>query len=414
MADTAKSPYTVYRARWTVLAVYSLITLVLQLQWLTFAPIAREAQAVYGVGPFDIDLLSLIFMLVFVVVGLPASWLIDKRGIRVGVGLGAVLTGAFGLLKGVGAASYATVVVAQVGLAVAQPLVINAVTKVAAQWFPIGERATAVGIATLAQFLGIIVAMVVTPELVDRGGAVPDLGPMLVVYGVISAGAAVLVLLLLRERPPTAPGPEKEEEHLVTWRGMRRIFAQRDMRLIIALFFIGLGVFNAVSTCIDQLCGPKGLDADETGLVGGVMLIAGVVGAAILPALSDKRRKRRPFLVLAMALATPAIAALTLADAFLPLVVASAVLGVFLLGAGAPVGFQYAAEVSYPVAESLSQGVILLAGQVSGILFIVGVNVLGVTPMMWLFVGLMAVALAIAVALRESPRILVAGRDDAG
>ena len=115
-----------------------------------------------------------------------------------------------------------------------------------------------------------------------------------------------------------------------------------------------------------------------------------------------------------MALATPAIAALTLADAFLPLVVASAVLGVFLLGAGAPVGFQYAAEVSYPVAESLSQGVILLAGQVSGVLFIVGVNVLGVTPMMWLFVGLMAVALAIAVALRESPRILVAGRDDAG
>lgn len=408
MNETAPT-WTVYRARWLMLALYSLITLVLQLQWLTFAPIAREAQAVYEVGPFAIDLLSLIFMLVFVVVGLPASWLIDRFGIRVGVGLGAVLTGAFGLLKGVGAASYATVVVAQVGLAVAQPLVINAVTKVAAQWFPIGERATAVGIATLAQFLGIIVAMVVTPELVDHTGATPDLGPMLVAYGVVSAAVSVLVLALLREHPPTPPGPERTEEHLVTWRGMRRIFAQRDMRLVIALFFIGLGVFNAVSTCIDQLCGPKGLDADETGLVGGVMLIAGVVGAAILPAISDKLRKRRPFLILAMALATPAIAALTLAEAFLPLVVASAVLGVFLLGAGAPIGFQYAAEVSYPVAESLSQGVILLAGQISGILFIVGVNVLGITPMMWLFVALMAVALGLAGALRESPRILLPG-----
>jgi len=407
---SAAPTFTVYRARWGVLAVYSLVSLVLQLQWLTFAPIAREAAAAYGVTPFEIDLLSLIFMGVFVVMCVPASYLIDRFGIRFGVGLGSVLIGVFGLVKGLGADSYVVVATAQIGLAVAQPLVLNAVTKVAAQWFPIQERATAVGIATLAQFIGIIVVMLVTPALVDRAAPDSGLPGILVIYGVISAVAAALSLLILRERPPTPPHPPsaQPEARLMTLDGIRHMLKQRDMRLIMGLYFIGLGIFNALSTCIDQLCAGSGLDADETGLVGGVMFITGIIGAAIMPPLSDRRRQRKPFLVLAMAVMTPALLGLTLASSFLPLVIASAVLGFFLLGAGAPIGFQYAAEVSYPVAESISQGAILLVGQLSGIGFIVGINLVGIGPFMWVFVGLGAVATVIAVSLRESPRITAA------
>ena len=409
MAQARADQPTLYGYRWVVLLVYSLITLVLQLQWLTFAPIARQAQAAYGATPFQIDLLSLIFMLVFVVMCLPASHIIDKYGIRVGVGVGAALTGIFGVLKGVGAESYALVVTAQVGLAVAQPLVINAVTKVAAHWFPIHERATAVGLATLAQFLGIIIVMILTPMLVttDSAGHV-DLQGMLLVYAILSAVAAVLLITLLRERPPTPPGVESGDERLLSWRAIGHMLKQRNMLLITALFFIGLGVFNALSTCIDQLCAVKGLGEDETGMVGGVMLIGGVVGAAILPVLSDRLRKRRPFLILAMLLTTPALVGLTLAVGYVPLLIAATVLGLFLLGGGAPVGFQYAAEVSYPAAESVSQGVILLVGQISGILFIVAINALGIMPMMWVFAGLGAVTVVIALALSESPRILTA------
>ena len=397
-----------YRARWAVLFAYSLVTLTLQLEWLTFAPVASEARAVYGVGAFEIDLLSLIFMAVFILTCIPASWVIDRFGLRVGVGLGAALTGIFGLVKGLGAESYATVAAAQVGLAVAQPLVINAVTKLAASWFPIEERATAVGLATLAQFIGIIVAMVLTPGLVDRTSTGWDLQGMLLTYGVAAAVAAALGLALIREKPPTPPGTEVAAERLLTWSGIRHMFRQRDMLLLTLVFFIGLGTFNALSTCIDQLCADKHLDTEETGLVGGMMLITGVVGALIWPILSDRRRRRKPFLVLALAATAPALAGLYLLDGFVPLVIASGVLGFFLLGAGAPIGFQYAAEVSYPAAESRSQGLILLAGQVSGIVFIVGINTLGIMPLMVVFIALALLATALALSLRESPRILSA------
>ena len=288
----------VYGYRWVVLTVFSIISAVIQIQWLTFAPVAREARLFYEVSALQIDLLSMIFMGVFLIVCIPASFVIDTYGIRIGIGIGAVLAGIFGLLKGVFADSYTMVIISQIGLAVAQPFIINAATKVAGRWFPISERATAVGIATLAQFLGIIVAMIATPMLISQstdGGY--QLKFMLMTYGIISVAGAILLLIFLKENPPTPSSERQYEERILAIDGFKHIFKQQDMRLILILFFFGLGIFNAVSTCIDQICEIKGLNIDQTGLVGGMMLIAGIIGAIILPILSDKFRKRKLFII---------------------------------------------------------------------------------------------------------------------
>ncbi|MBN1534898.1 MAG: MFS transporter [Spirochaetes bacterium] len=404
----AKAGYRVYGYRWVVLAVYFLITVVIQMQWLSFAPIAREARVAYGVTAFQIDLLSMIYMGVFLIVCFPASYLIDRYGIRIGVGIGAILTGIFGLIKGVGGSSYAVVVAAQTGLAVAQPFILNSVTKVAVHWFPINERATAVGLATLAQFVGIITVMIATPFLIVRSGVTYSLGSMLMIYGAISAASALLLLIFMRESPPTPPGDEGIVARMASKDALRHILANRDMRLVLLLFFIGLGMFNAISTCIDQICEAKGLSVQQTGMVGGMMLIAGTLGGILLPPLSDRLRKRKPFILLAMVMMTPGLAGLTFADSYGLMLASSAVLGFFLLGAAAPVGFQYSAEVSYPAPESLSQGIILFAGQISGILFIVGMNGAGMIPFLIVFLALAAMNIVLSFALNESPRILSA------
>jgi MFS family permease len=396
----------VFGYRWVVLSVFSLISIVIQIHWLTFAPVAREARSFYGVSALQIDLLSLIFMAVFLVVCIPASLIIDKYGLRVGVCFGAVLTGIFGLMKGLAGNSYTMVVIAQVGLAVAQPFIINAATKLAGVWFPIRERATAVGIATLSQFLGIILVMILTPMMVTKA---PDgsylFASVLMTYGIISALAAVLLLVFLRDKPPLPPEKRTLDERLMVAAGFKHILRQRDMRLMLVMFFIGLGIFNAISTVIDQICEIKGLTVDQTGLVGGMILIAGIFGAVILPALSDKYRKRKIFLIVGMVGMTPGLIGLAFFTGYAPLLISAFVLGFFLLGAGAPVGFQYSAEVTYPASESTSQGLLLLAGQVSGILFILGMNAFGMIPSLVAFVGLAAVIVALSLNLKESPMI---------
>ena len=89
-----------YGYRWVMLLVFMLAVAANQLLWISFAPVTGDAAALYGVSDLAIGLLSLVFMLVFILVSLPASWVIDTYGIRVGVGIGAALTGAFGLARG--------------------------------------------------------------------------------------------------------------------------------------------------------------------------------------------------------------------------------------------------------------------------------------------------------------------------
>jgi sugar phosphate permease len=402
--------YQVYGYRWIILLMVFLITVTIAIQWLTFAPIAREARIAYDASALQIDLLSMLFMIVFILVCIPASYVLDRFGIRIGIGIGAALTGVFGLMKGIFAPSYAMMVVCQVGLGVAQPFILNSATKVAAKWFPMQERATAVGVATLAQFLGFVVVMVATPILVAGSGA-DGIGTMLVTYGILSMAGAVLFLVFMREEPPTPPGQNGGKERLLSLDGFKHIIRLRDMKLMLALFFIGLGLFNAVSTGIDQICEIKGLNSEQSGMIMGMMLIAGIIGALILPLLSDKIRRRKPFITWSMALMLPGFVGLAVADNYTLMLASAAVIGFFLLGAGAPIGFQYAAELSHPAPESLSQGLILFVGQISGILFLFAMDLIGMIPSLYVFIALAVVNVVISLRMQESP---ISGRGIAG
>lgn len=395
-----KTTIKIYPYRWVVLSLYVLISIIIEIQWLTFASISQVAQEFYQTTALRIDFLSMIYMLVFIVMSIPASYIIDTWGLKKGLMMGAVFTGIFGLLKAWGAESLLVVTIAQIGLAIAQPFILNAVTKVGAKWFPVNERATVAGLGSLAQYLGIIVALSVTPLLLKQGNnGTYEMAKMLWIYGILSVSGAVLVLFFMREEPPTPPTSEEFAQRTSPVAGIKDIFRNKDMQLLLLVFFIGLGIFNAVSTCIDQIC--ENLTMDETGIVGGVMLIGGVLGALILPTLSDKMKKRKPFMVLCMIFMLPGLIGLTVFKDFVPMMISAFIFGFFIMSAG-PIGFQYGAEKSYPAPESTSQGIIMLVGQVSGILFVFGLNKSGVLIAMVSFVLLTAFNVFVSMRLKES------------
>jgi MFS family permease len=406
-ADTVSEEHITLSAyRWIVIAVFALLNAVVQLNWIAFAPVTGQAALFYGVSELKIGLLSMSFMIVYIVVCLPASYLIDHFGIRMGIGIGALLTGIFGLLRGFFASNYTMVMVSQFGLALGQPFVLNAITAVGASWFPIEERATAAGIPVLAQFIGIILAMALTP-MVTTGHGIPG---MLLSYGIVSAVVSLLFIVFMKEAPLTPPSREEKTAHFRFLEGVMDILRNRDMKLMLVLFFIGLGMFNAVTTWIEQILHPRGFTAEQAGMVGATMMVAGIFGAIIFPILSDRVRKRKNFLILAMAGSIPGLAGLAFARSYPLLLLSSAVLGLFFMSAG-PIGYQYSAEVSYPVPESTSQGLIVLAGQISGIVFIFGMDALknaqtgDMTVFMVIFVVLAFLNLFISTRLKESKMI---------
>jgi cyanate permease len=399
----AQSDFKVYKMRWVMLSAYMLIVAVNQLMWITFAPITGDATRYYGVSDLQIGILSMCFMIVYIVVSIPASWIIDKYGIRIGVGIGAVFTGIFGMIRGFAGTDYNWLLIAQIGIAVGQPFILNAITKLAARWFPIKERATAAGLGTLAMYIGILAGMTLTPYLIIGSG----ISGMVYAYGIISVISAVIFIVVIKESPPTAPCRPDQEERSLVFDGFMHTIRTKDFIWLMVIFFIGLGVFNSVTTWIEDILRPRGFSATQAGITGGIMILGGIVGALIIPILSDRRKKRTPFIIIALIGATLGLTGITFATNYWLLLTSGMILGFFLLSSG-PIGFQYGAEITYPASEGTSNGMLLLMGQISGIAFIFGMDSFkavttgSMTRSLVILIGLMVLSILISLRLKES------------
>lgn len=391
----------VYGYRWVVLLVFMFINLMMQVFWIAYAPITGEAASQFGVTDLQVGLLAMIFMYIYVPLSLPASWAIDTWGLRKAVSLGAILMGICGLLRGIYSVNYGLVLALTVGIALAQPLMLNASTKLAAVWFPLEERATVIGLGSVAPFLGIVIGQIVTPQLVVNLG----FSQAHLIYGIVGAAAAVLFLVFAREAPPTPAG---YEERVLMLDGLKHMLKLKDFYVLALAFFVIGAIFNGISTWVEVIVRPKGLSMTQAGLIGGLLLIGGILGVFILPPISDRTRKRKPVFLIGMVLAIPFIIGLAYLENYVPLMVTIFFLGLFMMGVQ-PVASQYATEKMYPTPEATSAGLLMLVNQLS----VVAITVMGwsnerlgsFSPSLWVL-GIAMVITAILVSRLSESKLM--------
>lgn len=392
--------YQVYGYRWVVLAAFMAINLVIQILWISYAPITGPAAQYYGVSDLQIGLLAMSFMIAFIPLSLPASWVIDTYGFRLAVSIGAVLMGVFGLLRGLVGDNYSLVLLSTAGIAIAQPFLLNAWTKVPAKWFSIDERATAVGLVTLANLVGTALGMVLTPILIES----MPIPTVQLIYGGLAAFSALLFLLLARESPPTPPCPPGMDTRALMLDGLKHALRVPSFWLILFVFFVGMGVFNGINTWIENIVRPRGFTPTDAGTIGALMLVGGLFGAVIIPPISDRQHKRKRYLLLGILLAIPGLIGVTYASVQWLVLVSAFAFGFFLISVS-PVGMQYAAEITRPTPEGTSNGLIQLFAQAS-VVFVYIMEALksadgAFTPGLLLAIGLMLISAVVITRLEE-------------
>jgi MFS family permease len=397
------STYKLYGYRWVVLAVFMFINLTIQILWITYAPITGPAATFYRVSDLQIGLLAMSFMIAFIPLSIPVSWVIDTYGFKLAVGIGAVLMGIFGLLRGLVGTNYSLVLWSTIGIAAAQPFLLNAWTKVPANWFAIEERATAVGLVTLSNLVGTALGMVLTPILTET----ISIPTVQLIYGGLAAFSAILFVLFARETPPTPPGPAGSEVRALMLDGLKHALTVKPFLLYLFVSFIGLGIFNGVTTWVENIIRPRGFTPTDAGTLGALMLLGGILGAVIIPPFSDKQRKRQPYILLGLILAIPGLAGLAFASSLWLLFVSAFFMGFFLVSTS-PIGMQYAAEVTHPTPEGTSNGLIQLFGQAS-VVFVYIMEALktpngSFTPALLLAIGLLIISAFVVTQMRDTAR----------
>src|SRR5438552_7364117 len=110
--------------------------------WLNFAPLLSLIEQRYGVSELEASLLVLVFPLLYIILSLPSGALTDRRGYRFSVGVGAALMAVFSAVR-ILDQRFAFLLIGQIGIAVAQPFVVNGISKLVSDWFSAEEAVLA-------------------------------------------------------------------------------------------------------------------------------------------------------------------------------------------------------------------------------------------------------------------------------
>lgn len=385
---TAVQPITFYKRRWFMLFILSLLNCINAVIWLTFAPIATQSTVRFNVSSSAINWLSGVFMLAYVPMGFMATWALDAGSLRLGCGIGAILN-AVGAIARMGSSFYSLeqghaafgwVMAGQVLCACAQPFVLGATTKLACAWFNDDQRALANTIGSIANPLGIAVSSIVSPILVplnsSRNQLKTRIDLLMYIYGGLAVFSSALVFWL-RSNPPTSASigkqnllPEGNKEFV---RGVWVLCRNSGYMMLIGAFGIGLGMFNAVTTLLEQILTPYGYTPDESGYGAAALIVCGLMGAFINGVILDKYKKYIEALRFSFVGATLSLVWFSIVhsipDQLIQIIISLALLGMFAF-AILPTTLELAAECTYPVNEGTSSGFLYMSGNLVGLIFI--------------------------------------------
>jgi sugar phosphate permease len=357
--------YKVYKYRWVVLAVYMYVAALTQLYWLNFAAIDTFIETRFGITALTVSLLTLMFPIVQVLLTLPAGLVIDRKGFKYGVGIGAIFTGLFAAFRLVSPDSFTILLISQIGISIGQPFILNGVTKLAVTWFPQKEEATAVGLGSLALFVGMMVALGATPVLVES----LSFQTMLLIYGAIGLLGIVLFFTLVKSKPETAPR-EIEEQVEIGWRGIGHILKIRDFVILGFIALIGIGVFNGLATWLEKILNEvHGIAMTDAGTISAVLILSGIVGCIVIPVISDKIMRRKPFLIAAGAIGAMGVFTLMVSKSYSLNMLNGIILGFFLISA-LPIMLTMSAEITGARYAGISVGWLQFLGNIAAVIIV--------------------------------------------
>ncbi|KAI3398958.1 hypothetical protein diail_7985 [Diaporthe ilicicola] len=364
--------FKVYKRRWFGLVQLTLLNIVVSWDWLTLSPVVSSAAEFFNTSESSINWLSTAFLLAFVVVA-PLVIYVLHWGPKPSIIACSVLILVGNWIRYGGARAsppnFGVVMFGQILIGFSQPFVLAAPTRYSDLWFTNRGRVAATALMSLANPFGAAIGQLIMPFWVDKASDVPNA----VLYVAIIATICSLPSLFIPAKPPTPPAPSGETTKLSIPASARILSRSPEFWMLFIPYAVYVGFFNSISSLLNQMMEPYGFNDTDSGIAGAVLIVVGLVAAAITSPILDRTKS----FILAIKVAIPITALCYLIFIWMP--ATRAIPGPYvvlaILGASSfslvPVASELLVELTHPVSPEVTSTLAWSGGQLLGAIFII-------------------------------------------
>ncbi|QRV79125.1 major facilitator superfamily transporter [Ceratobasidium sp. AG-Ba] len=292
--------YRLYKRRWAGLAGLCLLNIVAGLNWLWFSSIAIKTSNEFGASLQRVNWLGNSVNLVYLPISLLVPLGCARWGLRISCAIGSLCLLISAWIRYASTAKslssegkYALLLLGQIFTGFGQPWFQILGPKYSEVWFDLRGRTTATMIIAIANPIGGALSQLIAP-------AFSSVRDSILVLAIITTVAVPTVFFIypLPPTPPTFAGSLSSPpaaQVFRAWIGRSRpgeAFMSKqeriDLFIVTILFGVLVGPFDAFSILINQVFAPYGYSSDASGIFGGVLILAGIVGAAVMSPIFDR------------------------------------------------------------------------------------------------------------------------------
>jgi MFS transporter, FLVCR family, MFS-domain-containing protein 7 len=366
--------YKVYKRRFFGLAQLCLLNIVVSWDWIAFAPVSDTSAQYFKTSESNINWVSTAFLFAFVIATPAQMYVLHKYGTKLSIICAAslLLVGNWIKYGATRTGSFGGVMFGQLIIGFAQPFVLSSPTSYSNLWFSPAGRTTATALASLSNPFGAALGQLISPFWANKPSDIPNM----ILYISIISSVASIPAFFIPAKPPTPSSAGSTIDHMDRTslrKDFHTLMHSLEFWLLATPFIVYVGFFNAFSSLLNQILEPYGFSEDNAGIAGAILIVVGLVCAAVSSPIIDKYK----FYLTYIKIAIPFLAVGYLIFIWAPqtkslafVFVICAILGAASFGL-VPVALEFLVEIHYPLGPELASSLCWCGGQLLGGVFIV-------------------------------------------
>lgn len=289
--------YQVVGYRWVMLATFTFVAFIAGMGFNAVAPLLDTIAKQWSVSFGTAAMLMSVFGFAQLLMSIPTGWLSARIGYRWPIAGGATLLTIGFLLRPL-ASDFGTFMSFSIISALGWGLIWAPVGSMIAMWFPHQEIGLANGLwpvgLTAGQAFGTLTAI---PFMIGYSWTATWW-----IYGIIAAVITILTWLLLRSKPALPPEARPNIRPADMRDGIAKTMNRTNMVLQYSVFAT-VGSIAAAPMLIAPMLIQKGIAPATAGIISGLPLVGGTIGAFFLPMFAFRNQRCRTTILLSALLA---------------------------------------------------------------------------------------------------------------